>query len=147
MKDYVIHSIAWQFADDSRSDEVARDMIMAYTPLMRWLNQEELISNPALQDKPVDSSLEIRASDLTTQGLELFKLSHQKWLQSLDRIPIGDLTEEEIQHQKIPALIELVRQNQQSRIIIFAENRATVENITTQLNNLGERDIKAQRLF
>ncbi|MDH3694052.1 MAG: hypothetical protein OER96_05725 [Gammaproteobacteria bacterium] len=42
----------------------------------------------------VDERLEIKVSDLTPEGYELFKLAHDKWLQSFDRLRIGGITDE-----------------------------------------------------
>jgi len=94
MKDYVIHSISWHIPNDPRGKEVARDLIIAYKPLMAWLKDNNLIKSKALLASSVDENLEIKVSDLTSEGYELFKLAHDKWLQAFDRLPIGEITDE-----------------------------------------------------
>jgi len=94
MKDYVIHNIGWHIPNDTRGKEVARDLVIAYKPLMIWLKENNLIKNKSLLASPVDENLEIKVSDLTSEGYELFKLAHDKWLQAFDRMPVGEITEE-----------------------------------------------------
>ncbi|MDH3694053.1 MAG: hypothetical protein OER96_05730 [Gammaproteobacteria bacterium] len=45
MKDYVIHNINWHIPNDPRGKEVARDLDIAYKPLMTWLKEKNLIKN------------------------------------------------------------------------------------------------------
>ncbi|MDP3790223.1 MAG: helicase-related protein, partial [Candidatus Omnitrophota bacterium] len=60
---------------------------------------------------------------------------------------IHNLIAEGAQHPKIAALNELMKQNINRKIIIFAENRASVENIVAQLNGEGVNSIKAEHLI
>ena len=94
MKDYVIQNISWHIPNDPRGKEVARDLVVAYKPLIAWLKENNLIKNKALLTSPVNENLEIKVSDLTLEGYEIFKLAHDKWLQAFDRLPIGEITDE-----------------------------------------------------
>jgi hypothetical protein len=94
MKDFVIHRSAWHIEGDPRGHEVAADLVLAYAPLVAWLNEKGLLSNTDLARKPIDKDFEIRVSDLTPEGYDLFRLAHSRWLRAFDRSPIGELTEE-----------------------------------------------------
>ena len=105
MKDFVIHKIAWHIKGDPRGREVAEELVLAYKPLIAWLNEKGLLLNKSLAQKPIDTEFEIRVSDLTPEGYELFRLAHSRWMQALDRLSIGELTVEKAK-QKIETIWE-----------------------------------------
>ena len=95
MADFVIHKLSWHLKGDVLGQKVVEGLVIAYKPLISWLSDRNLFLHHEFARKQIDEEFEIRVSDLTDVGFELFKLTHDRWLKALDRVPTGTLTESE----------------------------------------------------
>lgn len=82
MDEFVITKGAW-FVDAEAPEFRDRELAHfrgSHEVLLAFLRQEGLLQNPRFGEVVEDwYNFEIRTSDLTDEGLELFKLCHHKW--------------------------------------------------------------------
>ncbi len=85
MKDFVIDKISWHTRLDPNPEFQAR-VRSRFLALYRFLHSQKLLSEP-LDPSGIESGgdFEIRASNLTPDGLALMKATYSKWLKSTDK--------------------------------------------------------------
>jgi hypothetical protein len=96
-KDVLIWAASWGIDRDPLGEQLLAKRELADRSLLEFLHSNGLTSRESLgRNLKSWREFELRASDLTEEGFILIKRCHRKWLQSLDRIPIGKETPEKV---------------------------------------------------
>ena len=97
MEDYIIDAAEWHSKGDPLSKTILIEHEMAYKPLLEFLRENKLMVNENF-GKNLENWLlfELRVSDFNKQGNVLQERCFDKWVVSLDRIDVGEKTEEKV---------------------------------------------------
>jgi len=83
-RDFIIFQVGW--LTSIKGNESERASILSWvTAITNYLQENSLLRRPLLiENDSIDDSFCIKASDLTEEGLQLMKLSFDKWLSGVD---------------------------------------------------------------
>jgi hypothetical protein len=96
MKDFTIDAAKWHM-NDPLGDAVLIDHEMSWRPIIAFLQANRLLRAEEFGTNWKSwKEFEIRASDLTDEGLALVRRCMSKWAKSVSRIDIGHKTPEKM---------------------------------------------------
>ena len=83
--DYIIDKVGWHTQTEG-NPETPKHIELRFRSLLTFLVERDLLSREEIvSEKPLSDAFEIRASDLTPEGLAVMKSSYDRWLNALDR--------------------------------------------------------------
>jgi hypothetical protein len=81
MENFAIDKIAWYLGKGVRHDPHLK-----FQALLNFLkNHDLLVENFDFPTTPIPDNFELRANQLTEEGLKLLQKAYQKWLKSIDK--------------------------------------------------------------